>query len=688
MAKERRSKAKAVAANAQIAKKRREIQFKLAVHVAFSAKKNPNVDAKPVSNPFIVSEVYTARTPLETILDDLSNLVCGLLDTEFNDRFNGYSEFDDVYGIKLWNGGNNKKPSSSKKANDTLSALQARLKKIRSITVSKSNNDEQESSWKNYIKNWHRKSPEADSHIKYLDIGIAIYKPAKITKRVRSESQSSSAPSQSGLSTKKKKSTEQQPPPDRLLVHIMKPVHTAKKNSALETPDTTPLTSINIDFTQHTVLDTMSSLGNRGGSSDSTFSDDDSMSSADERTPPSSMKLAYKRHGIIMSFRNEIARAILTNDATKKIYANKLGQSSGLYVTEKSRKAATGITSTKALVDWITKHGKFECSIDDAADADGEVLQIAEIRVAFGVVTENVKDPMQYFEEDFFDSIGNTQLEIDEPADEFDKKKEARKTKTYPAELRVLFMKVYTDEDSPFYNGFTHEMQRAASQYILSYVNTDVMVTFLEEYPPSQAFQEKCRESCVLQKQLKNFQWTKGLYPPMGEKLEPPAEREWKATSVGRAHMTAHPNETGSESALNRLITHITTTSPMQLGGSNAMSVTSVSEGCVRVSNSEKGIFTDVHFGQDGSGFTLQTKLREILRSVRNHAVIDRSTEERVFKVRMKSGEESFYTSEDTKNVTLGFVVSSSGISRGEILHVTTSKRDLQNSFDDISLSP
>jgi len=684
MSKERRSKTASKAATREVSRKRRESQFKLALHVTFSAKKNPNVDPKPVSNPFIVSKVYNARTSLETILEDLDNVVS--LDTDFMNRFTkDYSVFDEVYGIKLWNAGGGKKKQSSSK--ELSGALQARLRKISSVTVKEGDGTNDISTWKNYIQNWPRWSPERDKNIKYLDVGIAIHKPAKSK---ISRTRSLSIGSQSGsIPKKQKKVTKQQPPPDRLRVHIMKPVHTAKKNLVLEIPDTTPLTSIDLDFTQHTVLDTISSIDNREGDRNSTSSDNDSTRS-DERIIS---KLTYKLHGIIEPLRNEIARTILMNDKTKKVYANKLGERSGLYVTEKNRKAATGIASTKSFIDWIIKHGTFECltNNDDDSDADDNVY-IAEIRVAFGVVTENVKDPMQYFEEDFFDSTRNTQLEIDEPADEFDKKREAKKTKTFPAELRVLFTKMYTDEDNEFYQGFTHEMHRAASQYILSYVNTDAMDGFLEEYPPPDAFLEKCRESSFLQQHLKKFEWKKGLYPPtnVNAKQEPPTEREWKATPAGSAFMSNNPNENGSESALNRLITHITaaqtTPVPMQRGGSNAMD--SVSEGCVRVTNSESGIFTDVHFGQQGSGFTLESKLREVLRSVRNHGTINRSTEERVFKVLMKSGEHSFYTSEDSKNVTLGFVVSSSGLSRGEILHVTTSKRDLQDSFDDVSLSP
>ena len=75
MSKERRSKTAAKAASKEVSRKRRESQFKLALHVTFSAKKNPNVDPKPVSNPFIVSKVYNARTSLETILEDLDNVV-------------------------------------------------------------------------------------------------------------------------------------------------------------------------------------------------------------------------------------------------------------------------------------------------------------------------------------------------------------------------------------------------------------------------------------------------------------------------------------------------------------------------------------------------------------------------------------------------------------------------------------
>mmetsp|Transcript_5390 Transcript_5390/g.6071 ORF Transcript_5390/g.6071 Transcript_5390/m.6071 type:complete len:81 (-) Transcript_5390:510-752(-) len=51
---------------------RQEFKYKLALHVvSVSAKRKPNVDPKPIPNPFIPKVVYTTRTSLGRIIDDI-----------------------------------------------------------------------------------------------------------------------------------------------------------------------------------------------------------------------------------------------------------------------------------------------------------------------------------------------------------------------------------------------------------------------------------------------------------------------------------------------------------------------------------------------------------------------------------------------------------------------------------------
>ena len=62
--------------------------------------------------------------------------------------------------------------------------------------------------------------------------------------------------------------------------------------------------------------------------------------------------------------------------------------------------------------------------------------------------------------------------------------------------------------------------------------------------------------------------------------------------------------------------------------------------------------------------------------------------EELVFGVPMKSGEEVLHAKEGANNLSLSFIISSSGMSRGDMLHVKTSKRMKKDYYDNIELLP
>ena len=53
----------------------------------------------------------------------------------------------------------------------------------------------------------------------------------------------------------------------------------------------------------------------------------------------------------------------------------------------------------------------------------------------------------------------------------------------------------------------------------------------------------------------------------------------------------------------------------------------------------------------------------------------------------MKSGEIALHKKEDTKNLSLSFVISSSGTSRGDMLHVKISKRMKKDDYENVELS-
>ena len=74
------------------------------------------------------------------------------------------------------------------------------------------------------------------------------------------------------------------------------------------------------------------------------------------------------------------------------------------------------------------------------------------------------------------------------------------------------------------------------------------------------------------------------------------------------------------------------------------------------------------------------------LAAVKVHPHYDKFTEERVFKVRLKS-EEVAYTKDRAMKVELGFLIQSSGIGKGEILHITSATR-LVTTVNSVHLTP
>mmetsp|Transcript_5384 Transcript_5384/g.6065 ORF Transcript_5384/g.6065 Transcript_5384/m.6065 type:complete len:692 (+) Transcript_5384:206-2281(+) len=278
----------------------------------------------------------------------------------------------------------------------------------------------------------------------------------------------------------------------------------------LEAPDTTSLTTVEIDLTAYTEFE------------DESCSDSDNSSDTSRNEYERSR---LKCNGLLVPFRKELARIVLSNKRTKNVYNGKIGMKSGLYFLNKGRKAATEITSSSQVVDWILKNTKRVIGCDND-DSDTNNMH-AQIYISFGSVNEFTDNPIQYFEEDVIEVHGSTpcHLETVEPVDELDKKVEAKKTKQYPTIIRTLFRKVFSDEDNPFHYGFTTEMMSAAVQVMLSETKAaETIDKYLSVYPPPAEFFNKCKESCAIQKHLKYFKWEKGKYPPTNELDEPPQQ--------------------------------------------------------------------------------------------------------------------------------------------------------------------
>ena len=97
------------------------------VHVKTIKSTNPNIDVHPVDIPFIGSSLHLTCIKVETVFWDIS-------DIEENDslkeRFSGFTEIDEVYGMKIWNG---KGKSSNSLENSLKSRSFVRLIKFKGM---------------------------------------------------------------------------------------------------------------------------------------------------------------------------------------------------------------------------------------------------------------------------------------------------------------------------------------------------------------------------------------------------------------------------------------------------------------------------------------------------------------------------------------------------------------------------
>lgn len=344
------------------------------------------------------------------------------------------------------------------------------------------------------------------------------------------------------------------------------------------------------------------------------------------------------------------------------------------------------------LADWIQENGNVQ--------VDEKGRRVAEIRVAFGrakdkFVTDANSD---IFEDTVNDTEFMTQLEIADPADEFDKKRESRATKSFPGELRNLFMKLYGDKDSPLHHGFTYEMQQAAFQLIASESSTQLSNAISEKlkFPPDDNFIERCRASTRMIKALQDYSWEQGRFPPSGTTESPPYERNWKASDAGREFLRNNPSAgRGGSSANNfdRLLNTILAdrkTSSSTRTDSNPLATSDgrILQGFIRITNEISRDHGDVDFGTGSdSKMTVNSTLRDVLSKVKVHPNYERNIEERIFKVQLKK-ELIFYTADSARNVELGFLLETAGIEKGEILHVASGTRLIEAIGDNVNLSP
>ena len=145
--------------------------------------------------------------------------------------------------------------------------------------------------------------------------------------------------------------------------------------------------------------------------------------------------------------------------------------------------------------------------VDDNSDA-GDGYTVVEICIGFGAVVEDIHNVDVFFEDDSEDD-DSTILETELPSMEYDKKRDSRVTKTFPAELRSQFLRLYNDEASPIQHGFTFEMQQAAFQILCLEGNTLTVesAAAFHQFPPSNFFLDRCRAATRMRKKLTEYKW-------------------------------------------------------------------------------------------------------------------------------------------------------------------------------------
>jgi len=242
-------------------------------------------------------------------------------------------------------------------------------------------------------------------------------------------------------------------PPERIKINIMNPIHTANNSKLPETSSTTEISKITIKFHNYTFLKRV--IARSLEDIDDSESDDLSLASRYERV--------YQKH-IYEKFRKAVGNYIMKNISTRRVYAGKIGERSGIFALHSKRKRAYPIQRISDLVDWLTK-AKKTIDLNDGC-------RVAEINVGFAVAKDNYIGDNNYFapivDISGFEGTGMiTQIDgIDSPAPQLNKKEASRATKSLPGQLKNILSKAYNEHSNC--NESPYSMQR----FTLSSINT------------------------------------------------------------------------------------------------------------------------------------------------------------------------------------------------------------------------
>jgi hypothetical protein len=282
-----------------------------------------------------------------------------------------------------------------------------------------------------------------------------------------------------------------------------------------------------------------------------------------------------------------------------------------------------------------------------------------------------------------------SQIEFDDPRDQFNKRKEAQGTKNMATAVESYLVKMYNDEDSFLYHGCTSEMMRLIYQSLV--VDTAFIRDVVRDdvYPPPDNFIEKMEHTMELPRntsQVEGLAIEKNKFPPIAGSQGAPSMNAWLQTTLGRDHRSTGNNRRGSSSALTGMVIEMINSRRQQeqinhrSGGersqgdrSGRMHVYMVGENMEDASAQ----YSKVFFGAGaGVNCDIDKPLWEYLKQAGHSSDYDRELQERVFKVvsRGAGGEEAGteYSKEDAHQVSLRFVLNAENIQKGEVLKIVS----------------
>jgi hypothetical protein len=332
--------------------------------------------------------------------------------------------------------------------------------------------------------------------------------------------------------------------------------------------------------------------------------------------------------------------------------------------------------------------------------SDKEGNTTLTIHAAFGTAQDDDEkaspDDFKVDEVEWADLLAS-QMELDDPRDQFNKKKEAQSTKDSATAVQSYLVKMYNDPDSFLFHGCTNEMMRLIYQTLV--VDTAFVrdVVRGNVYPPPDNFKEKMEYSLELPRnsnQVEGLGIEKNKFPPIVGSNGAPGMNAWLQTSNGRDHRSTGNNKRGGSSGLAGMVIDIIRTRQQQ------EQMTCRSEEVVRDhSRGDRSGRIHIHIGDNakdvsaqyskvfygagaGENNDIDTPLWAFLKQARHPSEYDRDLEERVFKVLSNSAAREElgvcieYSKEDAQQVTLRFVLNTENIQKGEVLTILSTFKD------------